>query len=145
MAKDPKKKKVSVKSDKKKVNHRQSLLLRKAGTVAVGLSTSIAIILLERKLGRMIDDYIEKKRNARNARNRNNNNNTGNTNNNNTGNTGNTSYDPFNITGIKNKDELKKKCRDLYKIHHPDKGGDRVKFEHILDLCREQEEIINMS
>lgn len=135
MAKDPTKKKVSVKSDKKKVNHRQSLLLRKAGTVAVGLSTSIAIILLERKLGRMIDDYIEKKRNARNKYN---------TNNNNTGNNGNTSYDPFNITGIKNKDELKKKCRDLYKIHHPDKGGNRVNFEHILELCRKQEEIINM-
>lgn len=48
-------------------------------------------------------------------------------------------FDPFKILGIKASQEspelVKKRCRDLKLINHPDKGGDKDKFDMIQKAC----------
>tara|TARA_R100001460_G_scaffold44780_5_gene81663 strand:- start:71 stop:2095 length:2025 start_codon:yes stop_codon:yes gene_type:complete len=48
-------------------------------------------------------------------------------------------FDPFKILGIKASQEspelVKKRCRDLKLINHPDKGGDKEKFDMIQKAC----------
>ena len=49
-------------------------------------------------------------------------------------------FDPFKVLGIKARDEtpeiVKKRCKELRLKEHPDKGGDKAKFDLIQKACK---------
>lgn len=46
--------------------------------------------------------------------------------------------DQYGINKLKTKEEVKAKCNELYKKHHPDKGGDAKEFNKIREICNKK-------